>query len=45
VQEQWFDAQVKLAMQLQKPLFMHCRDAGEQLQQVVLLQVRYMFLI
>jgi TatD DNase family protein len=29
VQEQWFDAQVKLALQLQKPLFMHCRDAGE----------------
>uniref|UniRef100_A0A383W6X6 TatD related DNase n=1 Tax=Tetradesmus obliquus TaxID=3088 RepID=A0A383W6X6_TETOB len=28
VQEQWFDAQVKLALQLQKPLFMHCRDAG-----------------
>jgi Tat protein secretion system quality control protein TatD with DNase activity len=29
VQEQWFAAQVKLALQLQKPLFMHCRDAGE----------------
>jgi Tat protein secretion system quality control protein TatD with DNase activity len=29
VQEQWFGAQVQLAQQLQKPLFMHCRDAGE----------------
>lgn len=28
VQEKWFEAQVKLALQLQKPLFMHCRDAG-----------------
>jgi len=30
VQEIWFDAQVALAAELGKPLFMHCRDAGER---------------
>jgi TatD DNase family protein len=25
VQEQWFAAQVALALELRKPLFMHCR--------------------
>ncbi len=30
VQEKWFALQVRLAMELGKPLFMHCRDAGER---------------
>lgn len=30
VQEEWFAAQVRLALELGKPLFMHCRDAGEK---------------
>jgi len=30
VQEEWFAAQVRLALELRKPLFMHCRDAGER---------------
>ncbi|GLI68941.1 hypothetical protein VaNZ11_013370, partial [Volvox africanus] len=30
VQEKWFEAQVLLAKELRRPLFMHCRDAGEQ---------------
>lgn len=30
VQEVWFAAQVRLALELGKPLFMHCRDAGER---------------
>lgn len=35
VQEQWFAAQVKLAIQLQKPLFMHCRDAGARFAEIL----------
>ena len=27
-QERVFEAQVRLAVELRKPLFMHCRDAG-----------------
>ncbi|GIL72872.1 hypothetical protein Vretifemale_3164 [Volvox reticuliferus] len=30
VQEKWFEAQVLLAKELRRPLFMHCRDAGKQ---------------
>jgi TatD DNase family protein len=30
VQEEWFARQVRLAVELRKPLFMHCRDAGER---------------
>jgi TatD DNase family protein len=29
-QERWFAAQVQLAEELQLPLFMHCRDAGQR---------------
>jgi len=29
-QERWFGLQVRLAIELGKPLFMHCRDAGER---------------
>eukprot|EP00878_Enallax_costatus_P017188 GHUV01018045.1.p1 GENE.GHUV01018045.1~~GHUV01018045.1.p1 ORF type:complete len:244 (+),score=34.01 GHUV01018045.1:1024-1755(+) len=35
VQEQWFEAQVKLALDLQKPLFMHCRDAGARFAEIL----------
>lgn len=35
VQEQWFEAQVKLAIELQKPLFMHCRDAGARFAEIL----------
>lgn len=35
VQEQWFAAQVNLALQLQKPLFMHCRDAGTRFAEIL----------
>lgn len=30
VQEVWFDAQVALAKELRRPLFLHCRDAAER---------------
>lgn len=35
VQEHWFDAQVQLAVDLRKPLFMHCRDAGPQFAEIL----------
>lgn len=35
VQEQWFDAQVGLAVELGKPLFMHCRDAGQRVADIL----------
>lgn len=35
VQEQWFAAQVALALELRKPLFMHCRDAGAKFAEVL----------
>lgn len=35
VQEQWFEAQVKLALELRKPLFMHCRDAGAKFAEIL----------
>ncbi|BDA46123.1 3'-5' ssDNA/RNA exonuclease TatD [Coccomyxa sp. Obi] len=31
VQETWFREQVKLAVELRKPLFLHCRDAADRL--------------
>lgn len=30
IQEHWFAQQIQLAEQLQIPLFMHCRDAGDR---------------
>lgn len=35
VQEQWFAAQVQLALELRKPLFMHCRDAGAKFAEIL----------
>eukprot|EP00775_Hariotina_reticulata_P014325 gene14325-51_t len=35
VQEKWFEAQVALALQLRKPLFMHCRDAGARFAEIL----------
>lgn len=35
VQEQWFAAQVHLALELRKPLFMHCRDAGAKFAEIL----------
>ena len=35
VQEEWFDAQVALAVELRKPLFLHCRDAGERFVEIL----------
>ncbi|KAF5834185.1 hypothetical protein DUNSADRAFT_9260 [Dunaliella salina] len=35
VQLQWFEEQVKLAVELRKPLFMHCRDAGSSFADVL----------
>eukprot|EP00200_Dunaliella_tertiolecta_P002448 CAMPEP_0202344448 /NCGR_PEP_ID=MMETSP1126-20121109/4127_1 /ASSEMBLY_ACC=CAM_ASM_000457 /TAXON_ID=3047 /ORGANISM="Dunaliella tertiolecta, Strain CCMP1320" /LENGTH=299 /DNA_ID=CAMNT_0048935643 /DNA_START=105 /DNA_END=1004 /DNA_ORIENTATION=+ len=35
VQMQWFEEQVKLAVELRKPLFMHCRDAGSSFADVL----------
>jgi Tat protein secretion system quality control protein TatD with DNase activity len=30
LQERWFEEQVKLAKELRRPLFMHCRDAADK---------------
>ncbi len=30
LQEVWFDAQVALAKELRRPLFLHCRDAADR---------------
>ncbi len=30
MQEHWFAAQIELAEELQLPLFLHCRDAGQR---------------
>ncbi|GFR41234.1 hypothetical protein Agub_g1907, partial [Astrephomene gubernaculifera] len=30
VQEKWFEEQVRLAKELKRPLFLHCRDASER---------------
>ncbi|KAF8063861.1 tatD [Scenedesmus sp. PABB004] len=35
VQERWFEAQVALALELRKPLFMHCRDAGARFAEIL----------
>uniref|UniRef100_A0A7S0S5G7 TatD related DNase n=1 Tax=Chlamydomonas leiostraca TaxID=1034604 RepID=A0A7S0S5G7_9CHLO len=35
VQEVWFDKQVALAVELKKPLFMHCRDAGAKFAEIL----------
>jgi TatD DNase family protein len=35
VQIDWFERQVALAMELRKPLFMHCRDAGEKFAEIL----------
>ncbi|KAI8473914.1 MAG: hypothetical protein J3K34DRAFT_366525 [Monoraphidium minutum] len=35
VQVDWFARQVALALELRKPLFMHCRDAGEKFAEVL----------
>lgn len=35
VQERWFEAQVKVALELRKPLFMHCRDAGTRFAEIL----------
>jgi TatD DNase family protein len=35
LQEQWFAAQVQLALELRKPLFMHCRDAGAKFAEIL----------
>jgi len=35
VQERWFRAQVALAAELGKPLFLHCRDAGERFVEIL----------
>jgi TatD DNase family protein len=35
VQIAWFERQVALAMELRKPLFMHCRDAGAKFAEVL----------
>ncbi|KIZ05800.1 hypothetical protein MNEG_2154 [Monoraphidium neglectum] len=35
VQVEWFEKQVALALELNKPLFMHCRDAGEKFAEIL----------
>ncbi|KAG2443084.1 hypothetical protein HYH02_009498 [Chlamydomonas schloesseri] len=35
VQEEWFEQQVVLAKELRKPLFLHCRDAGERFAEIL----------
>ncbi|GLC35822.1 hypothetical protein PLESTB_000497900 [Pleodorina starrii] len=35
VQERWFEEQVLLAKELRRPLFMHCRDAGERFAEIL----------
>lgn len=35
MQERWFAAQVQLAEELQLPLFLHCRDAGERFAEIL----------
>jgi TatD DNase family protein len=34
-QEKWFEAQIALAVELKKPLFLHSRDASEPFQQIL----------
>jgi len=35
VQERWFAAQIELAEELQLPLFLHCRDAGDRFAEIL----------
>ena len=35
VQERWFAAQIELAEELQLPLFLHCRDAGQRFAEIL----------